>query len=141
MQKTNRLRLLLVEDDVMVGTAIRFGLRQDDFIVDWVQDRRAAEMALQSQSYSVVVVDLGLCGKQAPALVDTLRRKKSVPVVTISAHDGAAESATALGHGNELLVTAIDLDALGTRIRNAILWHAKRAERESTTIALPFSWG
>ena len=91
------LRLLLVVDDVMVGARIRSGLRQDHFVVDWVRDRGAAEAALESRSYAVVIVDLGLPGQEAFAVLEALRR--------------------------------------------AVRWHANRAERENTTIALPFSWG
>ncbi len=115
------MRVLLVVDDAMVGARIRSGLRQDHFVVDWVRERGAAEAALESQSYAVVVVDLGLPGKEAFAVLEALhRRQKATPVVIISEHHGAA---------------------LAARIRRAVRWHANRAERENTIIALPFSWG
>jgi len=57
------MRLLLVEDDRMIGESVRKGLRQDGFAVDWVQDGRAAEIALDSEPYDLLLLDLGLPGR------------------------------------------------------------------------------
>ena len=54
------MRLLLVEDDSMIGDSVRHGLRQDGFTVDWVRDGRAAELALANEVYDVLLLDLGL---------------------------------------------------------------------------------
>jgi len=108
----------------MVGAGIRLGLRQDDFVVDWVQDAVAAESALQSGSYSVVVLDLGLPRKECLAILEVLYgRSHPVPVVVVDTHK-----------------TADDLDELAARIRAAVHRQAQRAEREDAMFALPFSW-
>ena len=117
--------MLLVEDDATLGAAIRFGLSPGNFVVHWVRERAAAETALASDSYAAVVLDLGLPGKQAFALLETLHwRIRATPVVIISAHDVPPER----------------LHELAARIRGAIHWRTTRAEH-GTTVALPFSWG
>jgi len=120
------MRLLLVEDDVMVGASIRLGLRQDEFVVDWVQDAAAAENALQSHCYSVVILDLALPRKHSLAVLEALhRRNDAVSVVFIDA---------------DRLSKAVDLEELGRRIRAAARRKVDRGERENTIYALPFSW-
>lgn len=116
------MRLLLIERDAMIGAGIRLGLRQDDFVVDWVQDGLAAEQALQSASYSVVLLDLGLPREQCLAILEVLYgRSNPVPLVVIDAHEDAD-----------------DLDELAARIRAAA--HRQHGEREEAMFALPFSW-
>ena len=51
------MRLLLVEDDTMIGESVRLGLRQDGFVVDWVQDGKAAELALSNETYALLLLD------------------------------------------------------------------------------------
>jgi DNA-binding response OmpR family regulator len=116
-----RMRLLLVEHDVMLGTGIAFALRQDDFVVDWVQDGAAAENALQSGAYSVVILDPGLPRKHSLAFLEALhRRSKAIPVLFIDA--------------------LVDVDELVRRVRAAARRQADSAEGENTIFALPFSW-
>jgi len=67
------VRVLLVEDDLMVGAAVRKGLRQDGFAVDWVQDGKAAELALQQEDYALLLLDLGLPQKSGLAVLQSLR--------------------------------------------------------------------
>jgi len=52
------MRLLLIEDDPMIGDSVRHGLRQDEFTVDWVQDGEAAQLALRTTEYALVLLDL-----------------------------------------------------------------------------------
>ena len=54
------MRLLLVEDDAMIGEAVRTGLRQDGFTVDWVRDAEAGDAALKAETYALLLLDLGL---------------------------------------------------------------------------------
>jgi DNA-binding NtrC family response regulator len=119
------MRLLLVEDKVRVGAGIRLGLRQDEFFVDWVRNARAAHEALQSGSYSVAILDLGLPRKHCLAVLDGLHQR-NVPVVFI---DG------------DRLSKAVDLDRLARRIHAAARRQVDGAEGGSTIFALPFSWG
>ena len=118
------MRLLLVEDKVRVGAGIRLGLRQGEFVVDWVRNARAVQDALQSGSYSVAILDLGLPYKHCLGALEALHQR-NVPVVFI---DG------------EGLSKAVDLDGLARRIRAAARRQVDRAEGGSTIFALPFSW-
>ena len=69
------MRLLLVEDDAMVGAAVRKGLVGAGFAVDWVTDGRAADLSLATSVYDLVVLDLGLPRKDGMAVLDTLRKR------------------------------------------------------------------
>ena len=69
------MRLLLVEDDAMIGDSVRKGLRQEGYVVDWVQDGAAAEAALLSEPYALVLLDVGLPRKDGFAVLEGLRRR------------------------------------------------------------------
>ena len=126
------MRLLLVEDDAMVGARLRRGLRQDGFDVDWLRDARGAQAALQWRSYSLVVIDLDLPRAERVAILQALHQGgKPAPVVIINPRGGS----------EHFLVAASAFDELVFRVRTAAYRHAGRQDREETTIALPFSWG
>ena len=67
------MRVLLVEDDSMIGESVKKGLRQDGFAVDWVEDGEAAEAALASHTYDLMVLDLGLPRKSGLDVLRSLR--------------------------------------------------------------------
>ena len=69
------MRLLLVEDDAMIGESVRKGLRQDGFALDWVRDGEAAELALANGVYDLMLLDLGLPKKDGLEVLRTLRRR------------------------------------------------------------------
>ena len=73
------MRLLLVEDDSMIGESVRQGMLQDGFAVDWVQDGRAAELALGNNVYDLLLLDLGLPGKEGIEVLKALRRRGRLP--------------------------------------------------------------
>src|SRR5579862_2634849 len=86
------MRLLLVEDDPMIGESVRSGLRHEGFVVDWVEDGSAAELALGTGVYDLMLLDLGLPKKEGMEVLRTLRQKKSVlPVMLITARDAVAD--------------------------------------------------
>jgi len=128
------MRLLLVEDDAMIGAGIRMGLRQEEFVVDWVQDGRAAELALASETYAGVLLDLGLPRKDGFAVLEDLRRRKNrVPVLIITARDAVADRVRGLNEGaDDYLVKPFDLDELAARIRAVLRRQAGRAEPRVT---------
>jgi CheY-like chemotaxis protein len=68
------MRMLLVEDDPMIGESVQQGVRQDALAVDWVQDGEAAELALRTTAYTLVLLDLGLPHKNGLEVWTTLRR-------------------------------------------------------------------
>src|SRR5947207_15259045 len=127
------MRLLLVEDDVMIGAGIRMGLRQEDFVVDWVQDGRAAELALAAEAYAAVLLDLGLPRKDGFAVLEGLRRRKNrVPVLIITARDAVADRVKGLNEGaDDYLVKPFDLNELAGRIRAVLRRQARRAETQA----------
>jgi two-component system, OmpR family, response regulator QseB len=112
------MRLLLVEDDAMIGESVRKGLRQDGFTVDWVQDGRSGESALDSGVHDLLLLDLGLPGKQGLDVLKSLRRKgNAIPVLILTARDAVPDRVAGLNAGaDDYLVKPFDLEELTARI-------------------------
>ncbi len=123
------MRLLLVEDDSMIGESVRQGLRQDGFTVDWVQDGRAAELALRNEVYDLLVLDLGLPKKDGLDVLKTLRfHDNRIPVLILTARDTVADRVKGLDSGaDDYLVKPFDLDELAARIRALLRRQSGRA--------------
>lgn len=113
------MRVLLVEDDPLLGDGLAVGLRQSDFAVDWLKDGLSAETALKSESFDLVVLDLGLPRLSGMELLRRLRaRGETVPVLILTAHDAVADKIAGLDAGaDDYLVKPIDLDELAARLR------------------------
>ncbi|MBV8404091.1 MAG: response regulator [Gammaproteobacteria bacterium] len=113
------MRLLLLEDDRMIGEAIRAGLKREGFTVDWVQDARAAAPVLRSEPFELLLLDLGLPGGDGLELLKSLReRGESLPVLIITARDAVSDRVAGLDAGaDDYLVKPFDLDELAARIR------------------------
>jgi two-component system, OmpR family, response regulator QseB len=113
------VRILLVEDDAMLGEAVHRGLRQLGHAVDWVRDGRKADVALAGEPYDVVLLDLGLPGKGGLDVLRDLRgRGRRVPVVVITAQDAVTQRVAGLDAGaDDYLVKPFDLDELAARVR------------------------
>jgi len=120
------MRLLLVEDDALLGNGIEVGLRQAGFTVDWARDGNAARLALQTTAYALVVLDLGLPQVPGMDVLAGLRAKGSdVPVLILTARDLVADRVAGLEAGaDDYLVKPFDLAELVARIR-ALLRRAK----------------
>lgn len=125
------MRLLLVEDDPMIGASIQKGLRQDGFLVDWVRDGSSAEGALKTNPYDALLLDLGLPRKSGDEVLETLRRAgNTIPVLIITARDAVSDRVAGLDSGaDDYIVKPFDLDELAARIRAVQRRHAGRAER------------
>lgn len=113
------MKILLVEDDVLLGDGIRAGLAQAGFAVDWAKDGREAELAVSGQAYDAVVLDLGL--PRLPGL-DVLRRarasKNPVPILILTARDTVGDRIAGLDAGaDDYLVKPFDLGELQARLR------------------------
>ena len=128
------MRVLLVEDDPMIGESIRKGLDQDGYVVDWVRDGQAAELALQSEPYALVLLDLGLPRKDGFAVLQGLRQRKNrVPVLILTARDAVTDRVKGLdGGADDYLVKPFNLDELGARMRAVLRRHSGRAEPRLT---------
>ncbi|TFI19356.1 response regulator, partial [Herbaspirillum sp. 3C11] len=124
------MRILLVEDDLMVGEAARKGLRQDGFAVDWVQDGVAAELALRQEDYALVLLDLGLPQKNGLAVLQQLRAAgNKVPVLIVTARDAVADRVAGLDAGaDDYLIKPYDLEELSARMRALLRRQAGRAD-------------
>jgi DNA-binding response OmpR family regulator len=113
------MRLLLVEDDTLLGDGVRTGLQQSGFVVDWVKDGQAAKLALQAELYALVVLDLGLPRLSGLELLKWLRTSGiTTPVLILTARDTVADRVTGLDAGaDDYLIKPFDLDELAARIR------------------------
>ena len=113
------MRVLLVEDDPMIGASVDKGLRSEGFTVDWVRDGRHAELALENAVYSLVLLDLGLPRKDGLELLQDLRRRgHTLPVLIITARDAVPDRVRGLDSGaDDYLVKPFDLTELLARMR------------------------
>ncbi|MDF3822775.1 response regulator [Leptospira sp. 96542] len=113
------MRLLLVEDDPMIGRAVRQGLGEAGFTVDWVQTGHAAELALSNGVYDLALLDLGLPDKDGLALLREMRaRHTPLPVLIATARDAVSDRIAGLNAGaDDYLIKPFDLDELIARAR------------------------
>lgn len=124
------MRLLIAEDDPQLGDGLTVGLRQDGYAVDWVKDGLAADLALQTGDYDLLVLDLGLPRQDGMAVLQALRgRGQSLPVLILTARDAVGEKIAGLdGGADEYLVKPVSLDELSARVRALIRRAAGRAQ-------------
>ena len=128
------MRLLLVEDDAMLGAALRAGLRQDGHAVDWVRSANEAHTAWiaagKTVDYDAVVLDLGLPDGSGLDLLQRARqRRMATPVLIATARDRVADRIAGLDSGaDDYMVKPIDLDELAARLRAIERRVAGRAE-------------
>lgn len=103
----------------MVGAALRKGLQQEGHGVDWVRDGEAADLALRTTPYDLLVLDLGLPRRDGlKVLADLRRREIPLPVIIITARDQLDDRVKGLDLGaDDYLVKPFDLDELAARIR------------------------
>ncbi len=113
------MRLLLVEDDPLLGDGLRVGLRQAGYAVDWVEDGQTAKFSLQSENYDLAVLDLGLPKIPGLEVLKWLRaRAMTLPVLVLTARDTIPDRVTGLDAGaDDYLIKPFDLDELIARLR------------------------
>lgn len=116
------MRILLAEDDPMLGDGLRAGLRQLGFQVDWVRDGEAAERELASEVYAAGVLDLGLPRKDGLDVLQALRtRGITTPVLVLTARDAVPDRIRGLDLGaDDYVVKPVDLHELGARLRSLV---------------------
>ena len=124
------MRLLLVEDDSMIGAAAQQGLRQEGHTVDWVRDGKEAELAVNGRLHDLVLLDLGLPRRDGLSLLREWRaRGIGIPVVIITARDAVTDRIAGLDAGaDDYLVKPFDLDELSARVRAVARRRAGRAD-------------
>jgi two-component system OmpR family response regulator/two-component system response regulator QseB len=124
------MHVLLVEDDRMIGDSVRAALRQDGHAVDWLRDGNAAETALATEEFDVVLLDLGLPGKDGLDVLRVLRaRRKNTPVIVLTARDALQDRVAGLDAGaDDYLVKPFELEELAARMRAVVRRRTGQAE-------------
>jgi len=124
------MRLLLVEDDSMIGESVLDLLRAEHYAVDWVRDGESADTALRTQRYDLVLLDLGLPRRDGLAVLRDLRaRRDRVPVLVATARDALAQRVQGLDAGaDDYVLKPYEMDELLARIRALLRRAAGRAE-------------
>jgi two-component system, OmpR family, response regulator len=113
------MRVLLVEDDTMIGESLREALRRQGFAADWVRDGQAADAALGSERFDAVLLDLGLPRRSGLDVLKALRaRGDATPVIVLTARDALTDKVAGLDAGaDDYLVKPFELDELLARLR------------------------
>jgi len=124
------MRLLIAEDDPQLGDGLTVGLRQDGYAVDWVKDGVAADLALKTETYDLLVLDLGLPRLDGMGVLARLReRGQDLPVLILTARDATGDKIAGLDAGaDDYLVKPVSLDELAARVRALARRAAGRAQ-------------
>ena len=126
------MKILLAEDDAMLGSGVERGLRQAGIQVDWVRNGLSAETALRAGSYDLLLLDIGLPGQDGLQLLRRLRATgNGVPVLVVSARDAIGDRVGGLNLGaDDYLTKPFDLDELIARIHALVRRGSGRAAPE-----------
>jgi len=124
------MRLLLVEDDELLGNGLQVGLHQIGYAVDWVKDGQSAELFLGAGTYDLMILDIGLPKRSGIEVLRSLRaRGNPLPVLMLTARDTVEDKVAGLDSGaDDYLVKPFDLDELAARIRALLRRHSGRSE-------------
>ena len=127
------MRILIVEDDTMIGESLREALRAQGLAADWVRDGKLADEVLASERFDAVLLDLGLPQRSGLEVLSALRaRGDTTPVIVVTARDAPADKVAGLDRGaDDYLAKPFELDELLARLRAVT---RRRAGRASTTL-------
>lgn len=128
------MRILLVEDDELLGDGLQAGLQQHNYTVDWVKDGIAAEQALAYEDFDVMVLDLGLPKRSGLEVLENLRKQgKELPVLILTAREAVDDKIKGLDSGaDDYMVKPCDLDELAARVRAL---HRRKTGNATPTLA------
>ncbi|MCW9023220.1 MAG: response regulator transcription factor [Gammaproteobacteria bacterium] len=123
------MRLLLVEDDELLGDGLKVGLTQAGYRVEWLKDGRLANHALKAEQFDLVVLDIGLPEMSGIEVLNALRqRDNTTPVLLLTAYDAISDRINGLDAGaDDYLVKPFDLDELLARLRAIVRRSTGRA--------------
>ncbi|OWT56856.1 response regulator transcription factor [Candidimonas nitroreducens] len=126
------MRVLLVEDDPMIGEAVQDALKAAGYAVDWVKDGCAADTAARTLRYDLILLDLGLPGKDGHDVLHAIRAHDDpVPVLILTARDALSERLLGLDSGaDDYVLKPFQMEELLARMR-AVL---RRKEGRSAPI-------
>ncbi len=124
------MRILLVEDDNMLGQAVQRGLQQEGWTVDWLKDGESALAALQSTPFDALLLDIGLPGQDGLSVLRSLRKQKyGLPILLLTARDAISDRIAGLDAGaDDYLIKPFDLDELSARLRALLRRQQGRAD-------------
>jgi two-component system response regulator QseB len=124
------MRILLVEDDELLGDGLRTGLIQYGYAVDWLKDGMSADQALKTENFDLVVLDLGLPKLSGINVIQNLRaRGQTMPVLILTARESVEDRVKGLDSGaDDYLTKPFDLDELCARLRALQRRFSSRAE-------------
>jgi DNA-binding response OmpR family regulator len=116
------MRVLLIEDDVMIAQGLQTALRQSGFAVDWMRDGKSAAAALQASAFDVALLDLGLPDRDGIDVLRELRRRgDATPVIILTARDEIQQRIAGLDAGaDDYIVKPFDLDEVTARMRSVL---------------------
>lgn len=116
------MRILLIEDDVMIATDLSRSIKEAGYAVDWVQDGVSGQAALDGGTYAAIVLDLGLPRRSGLQILHTMRKGcDATPVVILTARDGEDERVEALDAGaDDYVVKPCSFRELMARLRAVI---------------------
>lgn len=135
------MRILLAEDDLMVGEVVADSLRDASYAVDWVKNGNDALTSCLAQYYDIVLLDLGLPGKEGFSVLAELRRQgSSVPVVIVTARDALPDRLHGLDSGaDDYLIKPFEFSELLARIRAVMRRHNGNSEQRLSNGILSLS--
>lgn len=124
------MRLLLVEDDELLGDAVKIGLTQFGYVVDWIKDGETARSVIKTESFELIILDLNLPILSGLNLLQSIRQdQNTTPVIILTASDSIEDKIKGLDSGaDDYLIKPIDLNELGARIRALIRRSQGRAD-------------
>jgi DNA-binding response OmpR family regulator len=124
------MRVLIVEDDEMIGQGLQTALRRGGFAVDWMRDGKNAAAALLASTFDVILLDLGLPHRDGIDVLRELRRRgDATPVIILTARDEIQHRVAGLDAGaDDYIVKPFDLDEMMARIRSVLRRAAGRGD-------------
>ncbi|PJD92614.1 MAG: DNA-binding response regulator [Legionella sp.] len=124
------MRLLLVEDDELLGDAVKAGLTQFGYTVDWLKDGKTARAAIKSDSFELIILDLGLPKLSGLSLLQSIRQEgDTTPVIILTARETVDDRIKGLDSGaDDYLTKPFDLNELSARIRALVRRAQGRAD-------------
>lgn len=113
------MRILLAEDDELLGDGVKTGLMQNGYTVDWFKDGLSALQALRSEAFDMIVLDLGLPKMSGLAVLQHIREQgNTIPVLILTARETVEDRVKGLDSGaDDYLTKPFDLDELCARLR------------------------
>ncbi len=124
------MRLLLVEDDELLGDALKTGLTQFGYVIDWLKDGESARAAIRTESFELVILDLGLPKLSGLNFLQSVRQMGDLtPIMILTARDTIEDRIQGLDMGaDDYMVKPFDLNELSARVRALIRRSQGRAD-------------